>query len=258
MSVPSERVAEWRDAAQVFARTGGDLTLQWFRRADLTVEVKADESPVTVADRAAETAIRAAIASRYPDHTIVGEEHGGTIRGTGCEWIVDPIDGTKSFVRGVALYTTLIALLVDGRPEVGVIYSPATGEVAAAGRGIGAVDELGRPIHVSGCTTLSDAWAATTDPVDLARREPHLFRRLIDGCQAMRTWADGYGYMMLAGGRLDIMVDPIMSPWDVAPLSVIITEAGGTFADLQGARDGLGTSAVATASPALESALLSS
>ncbi len=254
--VPRQQLLAWHDAAREFARAGGLATRRWFGDRDLTVERKADASPVTVADRHAETVMREAIAARFPDHRVVGEEHGGEIEGRGCEWVLDPIDGTRSFVRGVPLYTTLVALLVDGVPLVGVIFAPATGELASAASGCGARDQAGRPIRVATTTALARAWALTTDPVDLHRRRPALMAGLLDGCAGLRTWADGYGYLLVARGDADVMVDPRMSPWDIAPLGVVVREAGGVLTDLAGRPDGLGASCLAAATPALHAAVL--
>jgi histidinol-phosphatase len=244
------------DAAREFARLGGRLSLDWYRRSDLAVERKADSTPVTVADRQVELAVRAAIARRFPDHRVVGEEHGGHIGGGGFEWIIDPIDGTKSFIRGVPLYTTLIAMLRDGMPQVGVVYCPPTGEMAAAAVGCGAWDEYGRRLRVSGCTFLNDAWVMTTDPADFIRRRPAGVAGLFAEAASVRTWADAYGYMLLARGDADVMLDPVMSPWDIAPLGVIVREAGGVFTDMDGTEQLVGESAIAAATPELHAAVL--
>ncbi|MEX2442247.1 MAG: inositol monophosphatase family protein [Alkalispirochaeta sp.] len=247
---------EYLDAAREFARAGGRLSLDWFRRHNLEVERKADESPVTVADREVETSLREAILRRFPDHTVVGEEYGGSLGSAEYEWIVDPIDGTKSFIRGVPLYTTLVALVVRGIPQVGVIYCPPTGEMAAAAVGLGAWDEYGRRLHVSNTRSLRDAWFLTTDPADLLKRHPHWGAAVMRSAAAVRTWADAYGYLLVARGDADAIADPIMSPWDIAPLGVIVREAGGVFTDIHGAELAIGTSAIASASRELHTELL--
>jgi histidinol-phosphatase len=224
--------------------------------SDLAVERKADSSPVTVADRQVELAIREAISRRFPDHRVVGEEHGGHLGEGGFEWIIDPIDGTKSYIRGVPLYTTLIAMLRDGVPQVGVVYCPPTGEMAAAAVGCGAWDEFGRPLRVSRCTRLEEAWVMTTDPADFIRRRPAGVAHLFAESASVRTWADAYGYMLLARGDADVMVDPVMSPWDIAPLGVIIREAGGIFTDMDGEDRLVGDSAIAAATPELHESVL--
>lgn len=236
---------ELRAFACDLARIGGDTAMKWFRSSELVTERKSDDSPVTIADRTAEGAIRAAIASRFPDHGILGEELGDATADRYPRWIIDPIDGTKSFIRGVPLFTTLVAYEDENGIQVGVIYAPATGEMVSAVPGAGAVDENSRPVHVSACRRLEDAWIMTTDPVDLHRREPSLSDHLMENAGAIRTWADAYGYLLLARGAIDAMIDPIMSPWDIAPLSVIVREAGGVFTAIDGAIDDLGHSAVA-------------
>lgn len=244
------------DAAREFARRGGALSLRWFRSRGLAVERKGDQSPVTEADRQVEKALRSAISDRFPDHAVVGEEFGGKLGENRYEWIVDPIDGTKSFVRGVPLYTTLVALLVDGVPEVGVIYCPPTGEMASAARGLGAWSEDGEPLHVSTTAEIGDAWFQTTDPADFGRRYPAWSTAIINRAAAVRTWADAYGYLLLARGDVDAMLDPIMSPWDIAPLGVVVREAGGSFTDIDGNEQSVGDSALATATRSLHDQIL--
>ncbi|SIQ01181.1 histidinol-phosphatase, inositol monophosphatase family [Alkalispirochaeta americana] len=253
---PEAELLEYLDFARNLARIGGSVSLDWFARRDLAVEQKSDDSPVTIADKATEEAIREEISRRFPDHAILGEEQGGTMGGQGFQWVIDPIDGTKTFIRGVPLYTTLIALLREGEPVVGVIYAPATGEMVSAALGHGAHDERGRPVRVSSTTTLKDAWYATTDPVDLYNHHPELSIALLQRCLAGRTWADAYGYMLLARGAIDIMTDPVMSPWDIAPLGVIVREAGGAFCNLEGETLAIGTSALACSSEALQQEVL--
>lgn len=248
--------AVFLDAAREFARAAGALSLQWFRRDGLTVERKQDESPVTAADRAVERALRDLITRRFPGHAVVGEEYGGELGTERYEWIVDPIDGTKTFVRGVPLYTTLVALVIDGQPQVGIIYCPATGELAAAARGCGAWDERGTRLRVSATAELERAWFVTTDPADLIRRHPEWTPRIFGRAAAVRTWADAYGYLLLARGAVDAMLDPIMSPWDIAALGVVVEEAGGVFTDATGASTAIGRSALAAATPALHAAVL--
>ena len=249
-------IQELHDFAREVARTGGRTTLDWFSRSDLAIETKSDDSPVTIADRTTETVIREAVTRRFPDHAVVGEEHGGTISGTGLEWVIDPIDGTKTFVRGVPLYTTLVAVLHDGVPVVGVIHAPATGEMVSAASGCGARDERGRPIRVSTVQDLGASWYGTTDPADFYRRHPAFSTALLAHCHAARTWADAYGYMLLARGAIDLMIDPILAPWDVAPLGVIVREAGGVFTDFAGKEEKLGTSAIASANETLHRSVL--
>jgi histidinol phosphatase-like enzyme (inositol monophosphatase family) len=218
------------DTAVELTRQAGELTLQWFRRADLEVDTKSDGSPVTQADRAAERLIRDELERRYPDDTIVGEEHPDTMGRSGWRWDIDPIDGTRSFTRGVAMYTTLLALTDEHGPALGVAFSPASDELVAAGRGLGC-SYNGSPCAVSDTDRLDGAYLTTSGYDYWAEAALHAVAR--SGVN-MRTWGDGYGYLLLATGRVDVMVDPGLNPWDVAPMNVIIPEAGGRITDFGG------------------------
>ncbi|MEZ5236356.1 MAG: inositol monophosphatase family protein [Acidimicrobiia bacterium] len=234
------------DEAVALARAAGDLTLRWFRTAGLEVETKADATPVTAADRAAERHVREHLAATHPDDGIIGEEE-GTVEGSSARrWVVDPIDGTYGFVHGVPLYSTLLAVLDDAGPLVGVIHLPALGETVFAGRGLGCfqLDRHGtRPARVNDHAALSGA-AVMTSGID------HWPAGGIDALHRLgakvRTWGDGYGYALVATGRVEAMVDPEVSVWDLAPLPVIIEEAGGSFTTLDGRRDLWGGSGIAT------------
>lgn len=218
------------DEARELAEAAGALTLDWFRAQSLEVEAKSDGTEVTAADRAAEQLIRDELARRHPDDGIVGEEHGTVVGTTGRTWIVDPIDGTRGFVRGVPLFSTLIAVVDDDGPAVGVIHLPAMGHTLIAGRGAGChVD--GHRVTVSGVGRLDEAMI-TTSGFD-AFAEPALVAALRSGAM-LRTWGDGYGYFLVATGQADVMIDPICSAWDLAPMPVVIDEAGGRFTALDG------------------------
>ena len=227
-SPPAER--DLLDTAVELAQQAGELTLRWFRRTDLEVDTKSDGSPVTQADRAAERLIRDELARRYPADTVIGEEHPDTAGTSARRWYIDPVDGTKSFTRGVAMYTTLLALSDEHGPAIGVAYSPASGELVAAGRGLGCTYN-GTPCAVSETADLEGAYLTTSGYDYWA--EPALQTVARSGVN-MRTWGDGYGYVLLASGRVDVMVDPGLSPWDVAPMNVIIPEAGGRITDFAG------------------------
>jgi myo-inositol-1(or 4)-monophosphatase len=222
------------DFAVDTAREAGDLTLEYFQRADLRTEHKPDESPVTVADRSAEELIRRRIGETFTDHTIVGEEFGVNGGDGSCRWYVDPIDGTRAFVRGVPLYAVLIGLEIDGRSEVGVAYFPALGELVAAATGAGC-HWNGRPAHVS---TVSSVREGLVTHANAASFEQHglaaPFHRLIRSAGYCAGWADAYGYLLVATGRADVALDPIMNAWDRAPLPVILREAGGYGGDWRG------------------------
>jgi len=199
---------------------------------------------VTRYDRAAEREIRRVIRRSFPSHRIVGEEGGRTGADARVRWFVDPIDGTKSFVRGVPLYSVLVGVEVERRPSVGVIHLPALGETVSAATGHGCTWN-GRPARVSETDRLSRATLLTTSVRGLEQRGIP-FRRLARVTETQRGWGDGYGYALVATGRADAMVDSKVHVWDVAPLLPILSEAGGRFTDWRGrptihGRDAVGT-----------------
>lgn len=221
------------DKAVEIAKEGGDHTRRYFGRR-IEVERKTDDSPVTRADREAESVMRDMIHSFYPDHDVIGEEFGEEIRGGRVKWIIDPIDGTVSFIHGIPMYTTLIGVLIDDEPVAGVIYAPETGECCAAGINRGATLN-GTPCRVRSCDSIGEATLLTTDYPNVIKaglRRP--FDRIMEQARFNRTWGDAYGHMMVAAGRADIMFDPFLNIWDAAPLLTIITEAGGSFTDMKG------------------------
>lgn len=219
--------------AKTVARRGGDHTLNYFRK-EFEVERKADDTPVTVADREAEDIMREMILKKYPGHGVLGEEHGHLNQDSPVQWILDPIDGTKSFIHGIPLYTTLIGVLVNNQPVAGVIYAPALDELCDAGEGQGCRLN-GRPCHVRETEDLAGATFLTSDLQSvLEGNEVSLFNDLLQQTRLHRTWGDAYGHMMVATGRADIMLDPVLEIWDAAPLLTILREAGGYFFDLQG------------------------
>lgn len=238
------------DLALAAAREAGDITLKYFRQDNYAVEWKHDRSPVTVADRAAEQHLRDRIAAVFPGDAILGEELPDRPGDSGFRWILDPIDGTKSFISGVPLYGTLIGVEFDGRSVVGVIHVPALDETAYAG-GAGAWLVRGggapTPARVSRTARLSEALFCTSEVKTFTksgRREA--FDELDRASRLTRTWGDCYGYLLLAGGRADVMVDPRMNVWDCAALAPIIEAAGGTFTDWQGQPTIHGGEAIAT------------
>lgn len=225
-----------REAAVSAALEAGKLTLRYFQTSSLAVEIKADQSPVTIADKGAEELIVRFIQKHFPDHSILGEEF-GEIKGNGhYRWIIDPIDGTKSFVHGVPFYGTMVGI-EDVRIQdtvVGVVHFPALGEMHWAARGLGAYWN-GRRSRVSEINRISDAVLLLTD---IRHAQSHAkvaaYQKLLNECQFTRTWGDCYGHMMVATGRAEIMLDPKMNLWDVAALKPIIEEAGGKFFDWNG------------------------
>lgn len=212
------------------ARQAGTLTMQHFRAADLTVDRKGDDSPVTIADRQAELLLRRLINDRFPDDAVVGEEHEDSAGTSGRTWYLDPIDGTKSFVHGVPLFSNLVACDDADGPLVGVINCPALGEATWAGRGIGCFHN-DTPALVSTTARLDQAYVMTSGlEWWSAQRRP----RLLDAPFTWRTWGDGYGYSLVATGRVDAMVDPGAEVWDLAAIPVILHQAGGVFTGLDG------------------------
>lgn len=231
--------------ALALAEEAGAVTLKHFGSA-LTPETKGDGTPVTVADRAAEKLLRDEISRRFPEHGILGEEYGETNPGARVRWILDPIDGTKSFVRGVPLYGVLIGIEIEGAPVVGVAHFPALGETVGAALGHGCFWN-GRPASVSSVTNLADAAVMTTDPVELLEGPTARgWEKLVRTCALARTWGDCYGHILVATGRAEVMIDPILSPWDAGPFVPILKEAGGRFTDRSGRARSDGGSGIST------------
>jgi histidinol-phosphatase len=227
------------------------LTLDRFGALDLRVDTKPDLTPVTDADRDVETVLRDALARDRPADAVLGEEFGGTTTFTGRQWIIDPIDGTKNFVRGVPIWATLIALLDDGIPCVGVISAPALGRRWWACRGLGAFAAVdgaaARRLSVSSVADLGSASLSFASLSGWAHRGLRdRFLDLTDTVWRVRGYGDFWSYCLLAEGALDIATEPAVSVWDLAALDVLVREAGGMFTDLSGAAGPHGGSALAT------------
>lgn len=219
--------------AQQVCHEAGRLTVGYFRRS-LEVIQKADDSPVTIADREAEQFVRSAIEKKFPNHSIMGEEHGTKESSSTWKWYIDPIDGTKAFIHGIPFYTMLVGVTREGRSVAGIIEVPAIGDQIAAADGLGCRLN-GLPIRASAVDDLSKATVLTTDFQHLAKTWPdERWKPLFDNCKFARTWGDGYGYYLVASGRAEIMVDAAVFPYDVAPMPVIFREAGGAFFDWNG------------------------
>lgn len=229
------------DFAVETAWIAGQLTLEFFRLG-VEAELKSDMTPVTEADRGAEELIRSRIAEVFPDDVVVGEEFGAgdgaqDSEGAGAarrSWYVDPIDGTRSFVRGVPLYGILIGLEVNGRVEVGVAHFPGIGETVAAASGHGCTLN-GEPARVCATGSLAEGYVSFGDPglfVDARHRQA--WQRMMERTAYRVGWSDAYGHALVATGRLELMVDPRMSAWDCGPFPVILREAGGYFGDWDG------------------------
>ncbi|HET9527642.1 MAG TPA: histidinol-phosphatase [Pyrinomonadaceae bacterium] len=226
-------------------RGAGDITLRYFRKRPETT-TKTDGSYVTIADREAEAYMRRQIAERFPDDGILGEEEGESHGRSGRRWIIDPIDGTFAFVHGVPFYGVLIGVEIDGEMRAGVINIPALDELVSAARGVGCFLN-GEPARVSRTAKLEDALLLSTDFTACARYGfGEAAERLQGRARTSRTWGDCYGYVLVATGRADVMLDPVMNLWDCAALSPIMEEAGGTFTDWGGVRTISGGNSIAT------------
>ncbi|HEX9018433.1 MAG TPA: inositol monophosphatase family protein [Anaerolineaceae bacterium] len=227
-------LSEYVEFARETAYQAGQLTLQYYQK-ELHPDTKSDGSPVTIADRQAEQLIRAAIEKRYPGHAILGEEYGSSQdQAAEFRWIIDPIDGTKSFVHGVPLYSVLIGLEIAGKVEVGVVYFPALNEMVSAATGSGCWWN-GRQAHVSPVNQLDKSVLSFTDFGAFYKYGgEEAFMRLAQRVAIRAGWTDAYGYALAATGRVEIMMDPIMAVWDCGPFPPIFAEAGGYFGDWQG------------------------
>jgi histidinol-phosphatase len=232
-------------AVRECAQLAGSVALSHYRK-DLAVEWKGDGSPVTAADRGAEEAVRDWIAARFPDDGVLGEEFGERPGTSGRRWVIDPIDGTKSFVRGVPFWGSLVAVLEGDRVLAGAANFPATGDAIAAAAGCGSWHN-GSRTTVSGVAELGAATVLITDDrvfPSTARREA--WRRIWDAAAVARTWGDAFGYLMVATGRAEVMVDARIRAWDIACFLPIIEEAGGVFTDIDGAVTAFGPDSIAT------------
>jgi myo-inositol-1(or 4)-monophosphatase len=234
---------EYLDFATDAAFRAGRLALSHFQTG-VEADRKADLSPVTIADRAGEELLRRLIHERFPRHAVVGEEMGAS-GDSRHRWILDPIDGTRSFVRGVPLFGVLVALEIEGESVVGVCYLPALDEMVAAARGEGCRWN-GRPARVSSVTSLEDALVSLTEPASLSEMHPRFWERLKKKAGTIRGYSDCYGHVLVATGRAEVMLDPVMNLWDCAALLPILEEAGGSFTDWSGRRTIDGGSAIST------------
>lgn len=243
------------ETAIELARMAGQSTLKYFGKK-FDVERKGDNSPVTIADKQAEQLIRAELAKRFPEDAILGEEFGEHAGSSEYQWIIDPIDGTKSFITGVPLYSTLVALLSNRQVLTGVIYIPALDEIISAAQGVGAWHSIGNgdpaQAQVSKRTLSDGAFLVSQSDLFARRGASAVFDGLQSTAYVTRTWGDGYGYLLVATGRAELMVDPVANPWDLAAVQIVVEEAGGRFTDWKGNRtafggDGIGSNGVAHA-----------
>ncbi|HEY5857071.1 MAG TPA: histidinol-phosphatase [Aldersonia sp.] len=241
------------DLASGLADVADAITRERFGALDLKVDAKPDLTPVSDADLAVERKIRAILADERPDDAVLGEEFGGAVELHGRQWVLDPIDGTKNFVRGVPIWATLIALLSDGVPVVGVVSAPAMDRRWWASAGGGAFNRtrgVQRPISVSNVADLGAAslsFSSLSGWRDRGLREQ--FLGLTDAVWRVRAYGDFYSYCLLAEGAVDVAAEPEVSLWDLAALDVLVREAGGRFGALDGSPGPHGGSAVATNGP---------
>ena len=245
MSANQTELKQLLDFAVRLARDAGTITQNYFKRS-FSAERKPDNSLVTEADREAERFLRDRLEQVFPDDAIVGEEEGTKPGRSNRTWIIDPLDGTFSFVHGVPLYGVLIGLTIEGEASLGVVNLPALDEIIYAARGAGCIWN-GEQAHVSTTATLSESLLLATDfgscyQQGFGETADALQRRVAD----RRTWGDCYGHVLVATGRADIMLDPIMNVWDCAALLPILEEAGGTFTDWQGHKTITGGNAIST------------
>jgi histidinol phosphatase-like enzyme (inositol monophosphatase family) len=242
MNADSERLMQ---AVADVAHLAGDVALQSYRTG-LAIETKHDGSPVTVADRAAEQAAREWIGARFPEDGIMGEEFGLTRPDARRRWLVDPIDGTRTYVRGVPLWGTLVAVVEQDEVLAGAACFPALDEIIAASLG-GGCWWNGNSCSVSPVAELAKATVVTTDErFAMSPQRRHGWDRLTTRAELSRSWGDCYGYLLVATGRAEVMSDPVLSPWDAAAVMVVVEQAGGVFTDWGGARTPFAGSAIAT------------
>ena len=232
------------------AERSGEFIRPFFGRADLQVELKADLSPVTAADRGAEDLMRGMIRKSFPGHGIVGEEAGAERPDAEFVWVLDPIDGTHSFTAAVTLFGTLIGLLHQGEPVLGCIHQPILRQLLVGDNRSTSLN--GRPTRVRPARPIEEATLLTSDPAVVATRpECRGFRALMEQSRLSRTWGDCYGYLLVATGWADVMYDPLMNLWDIAALVPVIRGAGGVITDSRGGPAYPATSTVASSNPGL-------
>ncbi len=220
-------------AAVKAAHAAGDIALRYFK-TNLRVELKADRTPVTTADRECEACIIDVLQAHFPDYGFLGEEFGEQPGNTSARWIIDPIDGTKNYIRGIPFFATLIALEEDGEVTAGVMYAPALDDLLYAQKGQGAFAN-GKQVRVSEVVQLHDAMLIHGGLNDLKARPCwQSFLRLVDATARQRGFGDALGHSLVAKGLAEVALEPEIKPWDVAATKILITEAGGRFSDFAG------------------------
>ena len=245
--------SEFKDFTNHLANISGKIIRNYFR-ADINIDSKADDSPVTIADRKAEEVMREEIMKKYPEHGIIGEEFGNYNESAEFKWTLDPIDGTKSFICGALSFGTLIALLKNGKPVLGAINQPVLNELLIGDNNTAEINGIKTKLRE--CNNLSKSVLLTTDHLNIDRyQNRNNFEELIKKVKLYRNWGDCYGYYLVTTGFADIMIDPIMSVWDSLPLIPIIKGAGGIITDYQG-NDPVGGSSIIAASAAIHNEVI--
>jgi len=225
-------IATFQNFIKELTQASGEILKKYFRTS-INVESKKDESPVTIADKETEKVLRKMILDKFPDHGILGEEIGEYNPDAEYKWILDPIDGTVSFICGALSWGTLIGLLKNGEPILGAFHQPILSELLIGDNVKTILNE--QPVKMRDCQKLSDAILLTTDQLNIKKfQNLNNFNSLVEQVRIYRMWGDCYGYYLLATGFADVMVDPIMSPWDALPIIPIIKGAGGVITDYQG------------------------
>jgi histidinol phosphatase-like enzyme (inositol monophosphatase family) len=237
------------------AGLSGDYIRPFFGRTDVVVELKADHSPVTVADRGAEELMRGLIRRKFPGHGIVGEEFGAENPDAEFVWVLDPIDGTKSFTSAVPLFGTLIGVLHQGQPVLGCIHQPVLQQLLVGDNRSAFLN--GRSVRTRSVAGLAEATLLTSDPVPLGvLPAARGYQGLMTKAKLGRTWGDCYGYLLVATGWADVMYDPVMNLWDIAALVPVIRGAGGVITDARGGPPYPAQSTLAAATPELHAQVL--
>lgn len=248
-------LAPYRAFIAELAAESGDFIRPFFGRSDLAIETKDDASPVTAADRGAEQLLRRRITARFPGHGIIGEELGNERADAEWVWVLDPIDGTKSFITAVPLWGTLIGLLHHGQPVLGCIHQPILGQLLIGDNVTTTLND--RPVRCRATSQLSAATVLTSDYLNLSRYQDAAgCERLLSRARLTRTWGDCYGYLLLACGHADVALDPIMNPWDIAALVPVVRGAGGVISDWHGGPAYPAEHTIAAATPELHAEVL--
>lgn len=254
MNWDATKSGEFRAFMEVLVSHSGPFIAKHFRDGTWNLELKADATPVTEADRGAEQILRDLISKSYPDHGIIGEEFGSEREDAEFVWVLDPIDGTASFVHGVPLFGTLIGLLHRGQPVIGAIHQPVLQQLCIGDNATTTLN--GRGVSVRACAGLASASLLTTDFAHVAKfQNAEAFEKLRQSVKLFRTWGDCFGYLLVATGKADAMLDPVLNAWDILPIIPVLRGAGATVTDWQGGDPVLGSSCIAAA-PTLHAEIL--